>query len=88
MAWGYAQPIGNRLCSTEKDSESGTTRNGSQHRSGTKHRPMKKYGQKRLEAEVKGFACDADKKRRTRKSPFPSRADDRKKGLNRIAIRC
>ena len=29
VAWGYAQPSVNRLCSTEKDSESGTAGNGS-----------------------------------------------------------
>ncbi|MBR4130918.1 MAG: hypothetical protein IKU02_08395 [Bacteroidaceae bacterium] len=28
VAWGYAQPIRNRLCSTEEDSESGTAGNG------------------------------------------------------------
>ena len=40
-----------------------------------------------MEAEVKGFACKADKKKEDiEKSPFLSRADDRKRPASSLSI--
>ena len=55
VAWGYAQPIGNRQSDTEEGSECGTYEMSAQER----NRASSNEGstsRRGLEAEVKGFA--------------------------------